>query len=929
MDSLRAITLCICCLSSTIALKPRVEYLALQQDTLSDLVVKSDSPAPSPPPTYQHNQDINIWSFSDAEDGSINRLVAQLDDPDPVQGGDPDQSHGGEGELARIIVDPASFDYEVSTLPGYGGNRTISSVHDTKAAVTHRFVSNEVLLSTDDPTILNEFVSRWDGDVLGTFNPRDIGTDNPVEYLVRVDPSNLDTSSLPAYWQRLGYTLGGEFKLSEHQGHQLLTLVAQERLLGTDVSVNWIFEPFDLRGGVSTEARNGPPLQQIVPAGPFRFAFNIPYSPNAFNWPYMSSGSTQDIGVGRAWAELKRKGLLTPWIKVAIIDAGFSTTSDLPRHRYLTLLNINPRTTREVSGCPSPCRHGAQVASVMMGLPDNNVGSAGPAGPVVDVASFIYHSLDAFSFRLALNEAVSSESRVINMSFGALAPRFAINYGDRIADIEGMLRGIRRGGKLLFAAAGNDGEDLDDRVLFSGGPLSPKNFPCEVDGVICVGGLATGTLNRAPNSNFGQQVDIFGPFTTYIGPTAPPSSTSNGASSEDTVSIANGTSMSSSFVAGVAALIWSTDPSMTADEVEDILLSTAKPSPDDNVTRVVDAYQGVLLGLQRAGIAPSSLSLEILAPTPGTVTEVGARSLPLGARAFDPRTNRPDVIWRSNLEGEIGRGEWSSHIFRRSGRHVITATLTSGVDGETIERSVTIDAIAEAPRINIVSPRANSTVVVGENEAIPRINVVASTYDPTTMRPVPDSQISWFLGEDDEEVVANGASAYISVDPSQAGSLLIRSRALANGQTAEDSVRINLVSLRDDNSVPTGRFLSPQPRASIYGNELNPADNYSVDVRFVVEAVDVEDGSLTRFRDGIRACPISEWGAAIPDETRCEGLLRSDRVEYDPASQTFTYTISLESDGITPQRYHVSGLLVDSGGQSRKIETQVLVNVLN
>src|SRR5690606_24486723 len=97
--------------------------------------------------------------------------------------------------------------------------------------------------------------------------------------------------------------------------------------------------------------------------------------------------------------------------------------------------------------------------------------------------------------------------------------------------------------------------------------------PCENAGVICVGGRRANSTKRAVDSNYGaDQVDIFAPFTLWLGPD--PSAPAN------TARTLNGTSFSSPFTAGVAALIWAANPGLSADQVEHALLTTAHANSD-------------------------------------------------------------------------------------------------------------------------------------------------------------------------------------------------------------------------------------------------------------------------------------------------------------------------------------------------------------
>lgn len=148
-------------------------------------------------------------------------------------------------------------------------------------------------------------------------------------------------------------------------------------------------------------------------------------------------------------------------------------------------------------------------------------------------------------------------------------------------------------GGLLFWAAGNEGRNLS----------SPDR---DLDNVIIVGATTSGD-GRASYSNYGPYVDLFAPGDSIY-------STYN--SSNNSYAILSGTSMACPIAAGVGAMIFSNNPGITPDQVEDRL----KSSCTDLGTQGVDpifGYGRVNLNNAMRGIGGGPLELTV-SPMPLT-----------------------------------------------------------------------------------------------------------------------------------------------------------------------------------------------------------------------------------------------------------------------------------------------------------------------
>lgn len=204
--------------------------------------------------------------------------------------------------------------------------------------------------------------------------------------------------------------------------------------------------------------------------------------------------------------------------------------------------------------------HGTHVAGIIGAIRNNDIGMNGVAG---NISLMIIRAVPDGDERdkdigNAIRYAVENGADIINMSFGkAYSPRkFYVDEALKLAD---------RNDVLVINAAGNSGENIDSTVSYpnkfytSGGSM--ENF-------VTVGASSWegDSLTAATFSNYGKTVDIFAPGVAIYSTTP-----------DNTYKANDGTSMASPVVAGVAALIESYYPDLTASDIKEILLESAKP----------------------------------------------------------------------------------------------------------------------------------------------------------------------------------------------------------------------------------------------------------------------------------------------------------------------------------------------------------------
>lgn len=538
------------------------------------------------------------------------------------------------------------------------------------------FVANELIVKTGDAAALRTFLARWDGKVLRSTGPR--GAE--VVHLVRIDTSRARLADLSADLRSLDPLARGDHDVSSRQGLGLIAAAADEAQRGTAVGMNFIATPHSIS---DRKVAEGATLAD----------------PNPFAWTYMRTGGTQNIGAAEAWRVLEGAGKLGNRVKVAVIDGGFSNTQDLDP--AWPGQNGAPNSG-SCGGGPCPW-HGTNTASTVGARVDNGFGTAGAAGPVADLV-MVQAGVDMFDNIDGIYAAFDAKAKIINMSLGYEIDA-AVSWAQ--VPIEDATQSARERGILVVASAGNEGRDVDAEDCFIACWEEEWIAPCENDGVVCVGGIDWDSTARAPSSNYGFEwcgqapcdVDIFGPWSVYVGPDPANANPRR----------VSGTSFSAPFVAGVAALIWAADPTLSVSEVESILLNTAH-SGDARVGRYVDALAAV-----RAVIPNQPPFVTITEPLAGASFSFGGLNLiNLTASATDPEDGNACCVisWSSDADGSIGVGKTVLFALPGPGPRTLTATATDSKGG-TAHTTVPVTGVNDMPNVRLDFPGTGGTVYRG------------------------------------------------------------------------------------------------------------------------------------------------------------------------------------------------------------------------
>jgi subtilisin family serine protease len=210
--------------------------------------------------------------------------------------------------------------------------------------------------------------------------------------------------------------------------------------------------------------------------------------------------------------------------------------------------------------------HGTHVAGIIAQVRGNNLGGDGVANNVEIMAVRAVPDGDEYDkdIALAIRYAVDNGAKVINGSFGK-------SYSPHKQWVFDAIKYAEKKDVLFVHAAGNDGNniDLDENTNFPND--SEDNKKEFASNVLTVGALNNGYGESviAPFSNYGTlNVDVFAPGDEIYA-TIP----------NNKYKYLQGTSMAAPNAAGVAALIRSYYPKLSAKQVKQILMDSGTPLP--------------------------------------------------------------------------------------------------------------------------------------------------------------------------------------------------------------------------------------------------------------------------------------------------------------------------------------------------------------
>ncbi|MFK8059657.1 MAG: S8 family peptidase [Polaribacter sp.] len=239
--------------------------------------------------------------------------------------------------------------------------------------------------------------------------------------------------------------------------------------------------------------------------------------------------------------------------------------------------------------------HGTHVSGIIAATRNNNIGLNGVANNVKIMAIRAVPDGDEYDKDVALGirYAVDNGAKVINTSFGK-------GYSPKKEWVYEAIQYAASKDVLIVNAAGNDGKNIDVEKTY---PNDSKDLANEIsDNVLTIGAMSLNYNEKLPAnfSNYGKiNVDVFAPGVQIYSTTP-----------ENEYEKFNGTSMAAPSTAGVAALIRSYYPKLSASQVKHIIMNSGikinfdviKPGTEDEKVpfadlsvsgRVVNAYNAL------------------------------------------------------------------------------------------------------------------------------------------------------------------------------------------------------------------------------------------------------------------------------------------------------------------------------------------------
>jgi PKD repeat protein len=381
--------------------------------------------------------------------------------------------------------------------------------------------------------------------------------------------------------------------------------------------------------------------------------------------------------------------------------------------------------------------HGTHTSGIFGMITNDGYGMCGVAGGWGNGTQTQYgNGVRIMALRMGYSyNYLGQEYGVVLMDAAAEAFYYAADNGARIAScswgssnsggIGAAATYFLNSGGLIFVAAGNDGAEVSPDYLNGRGD--------------CISVAATDENdNGASFTTYGTWVDICAPgnniYSTYHDHTDP---------NTNYWAAMGGTSMATPMAAGVAALIWSHNPSWTAAQVKNQLYSSA-----DNI----DAYlSSKYIGKMGAGRINAYNAVNTGPPPPPVAQFSGSPTSgtePLTVNFTDLSTGSITSWSWTFGDGGTSSAQHPSHVYA-AGTYTVSLTVTGpgGSDGETKTNYIAVNPCVAPVADFVGSPRSGDYPLTVDFSDL-------STNSPTSW--------SWTFGDGGTSTAQNPSHTYTS-----------------------------------------------------------------------------------------------------------------------------------------------------------------------
>ena len=394
------------------------------------------------------------------------------------------------------------------------------------------------------------------------------------------------------------------------------------------------------------------------------------------------------VGAFEAWDKAKTSGAVT----VAVIDTGCATSHEELSQALAAENCYNALTgAKGLSAVNDTDGHGTHVCGIIAAAPNNGVGIAGisyganlmPVKVVNASTTSTAYLVKAYQF-IMKRRAAGVNVRIANVSMGG-------SGGYDSALLRAIDQAYCEYGILSVFAAGNDGSKAPYYC-----------FPCDYAevglGVISVGQETASTLrgeqDSSSNYNLGSEKtkEISAPGVGIVS-TYPVGLSSASRFGRGYWSL-TGTSMAAPVVSGIAALVWTSNPSLTPGEVKSVLCSTADDIRTLSGSGVgFDAYTGYgLVNAEKAVAGSRSCYLK------------GKEAVAVGSSIQLSTANAGTWRWSSS-DGNVAKVSSAGVVTGlAAGEAVISAKNTS--TGLKVSRTIVVYSLRVAGKSQVAAGKS-------------------------------------------------------------------------------------------------------------------------------------------------------------------------------------------------------------------------------